>query len=103
MGTDWPSLGAEPDNLKEHVTFLHEACAHLHAVKSSSTTIPTTTIGPIIDSTLHLLSKFTRHLDEQPDTRLATQIHDLFKEQRDAQRKDHEAIKAAIKVATVPS
>ncbi|KAK5215374.1 hypothetical protein LTR72_011578, partial [Exophiala xenobiotica] len=103
MGTDWPSLGAEPHNLKEHVTFLHEACTQLHAVKGSHTAIPTTIIGPIIDSTLHLLSKFTRHLDEQPDTRLATQIHDLFKEQRDALRKDHEAIKAAIKAATVPS
>ncbi|OQV10368.1 hypothetical protein CLAIMM_14381 [Cladophialophora immunda] len=102
MRTDWPSLGAEPDNLKEHVTFLHEACAHLHAVKGSYTAIPTTTIGPIIDSTLRLLSKVTRHLDEQPDTRLATQIQDLFKEQRDAQLKDHEAIKAVIKAATAP-
>lgn len=103
MGTDWPSLGAEPHNLKEHVTFLHEACGQLHAVKGSHTAIPTTIIGPIVDSTLHLLSKFTRHLDEQPDTRLAIQIHDPFKEQRNAQRKDHEAIKAAIKAATVPS
>ena len=103
MGTNWPSLGTEPDNLKEHVTYLHEDCAHLHAVKGSYTAIPTTTIDPIINSTLRLLSKVTRHLDEQPDTRLATQIHDLFKEQRDVQRKDHEAIKAAIKAATVPS
>ena len=103
MGTDWPSFGAEPHDLKEHVTFLHEACARLHAVKGSYTAIPTTTIDPIIDSTLRLLSKVTRHLDEQPDTRLATQIQGLFKEQRDAQRKDHEAIKAAIKAATVPS
>ena len=102
VGTDWPSLGVEPDNLKEHVTFLHEACAHLHAVKGSHTAIPTTTIDPIIDSTLRLLSKITRHLDEQPDTRLATQIEDLFKQQRDAQLKDHEAIKAVIKTATAP-
>lgn len=102
MGTDWPSLGAEPYNLKEHVTFLHEACAQLHAVKGSYTTIPTITIGPIIDSTLSLLSKVTGHLDEQPDTRLATQIQDLFKDQRDAQLKDHEAIKAVIKEATAP-
>ncbi|KIW09692.1 hypothetical protein PV08_12035 [Exophiala spinifera] len=102
MGTSWPSLGAEPHDLKEHVTFLHEACAQLHAVKHSHTAIPTTTIGPIIDSTLSLLSKITRHLDEQPDTRLASQIQDLFKEQRDAQLKDHEAIKAVIKAATAP-
>ena len=48
------------------------------------------------------LSKVTRHFEEQPDTRLATQIQDLFKEQRDAQLKDHEAIKAVIKAATAP-
>jgi hypothetical protein len=102
MGTNWPSLGAEPHNLKEHVTFLHEAYTQLHAVKGSYSTIPATTIDPLIDSTLHLLSKVTRYLDEQPDTRLATQIQGLFKEQRDAQLKDHEAIKAAIKAATAP-
>lgn len=89
MGTNWPSLGAEPHNF----TFLHEACVQLHAVKSSHTAIPTTAIGPIIDSTLRLLSKIALHLDEQPDTRLATQIQTLFKEQRDAQLKDHEEVK----------
>lgn len=103
MGASWPRLGAEPHNLKEHVTFLHEAYAQLHAVKDSHTTIPVPIIGPVIDSTLCLLSKVTQYLDEQPDTRLATQIQGLFKEQRDAQRKDHEAIKAAIKAATAPS
>ena len=102
MGADWPSLGAEPRNLKEHVTFLHEACAQLHAVKDSSDALPTTTIGPFIDSTLRLLSKVTRHLDEQPDTRLATQIQELLKEQCDAQLNDHEDIKAVIKAATAP-
>lgn len=102
MGTDWPSLGTEPHNLKEHVTFLHEACTRLHAVIDSDSAIPTAPIGPIIDSTLRLLSKISHHLEEQPDTRLATQIQDLFKEQRDAQRKDHEAIKAAIQTATAP-
>ena len=58
--------------------FLSEYACHaqLHAVRGSHTAIPTTIIGPIIHSTLHLLSKFARHLDEQPDTRLATQIHD---------------------------
>jgi hypothetical protein len=102
MGTGWPRLGAEPHNLKEHVTFLHEACAQLHAVEGSHTAVPTPIIGPIIDSILRLLPKVTRHLDEQSDTRLATQIQGLFKEQRDAQLKEHEAIKAAIQTATSP-
>lgn len=102
MGIDWPSLGAEPHNLEEHVTFLHEACAQLRAVKDPHTAIPATTIDPLVDSTLRLLSKVTRYLDKQPDTRLADQIQGLFKEQRDAQLKDHEAIKAAIQTATAP-
>ena len=102
MKTDWPSLDAEPHNLKEHVTFLHETYTQLHEVKGSYTAIPATTIDPLIDSTLHLLFKVTRYLDEQPDTRLVTQIQGLFKKQRDAQFKDHEAVKAAIIAATVP-
>ncbi|RMZ90276.1 hypothetical protein DV736_g2490, partial [Chaetothyriales sp. CBS 134916] len=102
VGTDWPRLGAEPHNLKEHVTFLHGAYTQLQAVKDPYTAIPATTIDPLIDSTLRLLSKVTRYLEEQPDTRLTTQIQGLFKEQRDAQLKDHEAIKAVINAATAP-
>lgn len=106
MGPVWPSVGAEPNSIKEHATHLHEAYAQLRAIQGTYTSIPATVIDPIIDSTLHLLSKVTCHLEEQPDTRLATQIQEFFKEQlkeqREAQIKDHEAIKTAIETATAP-
>ena len=106
MGPVWPRIGSKPNSLKEHATFLHEAFAQLKAVKGTYTAIPATTIDPIIDSTLHLLSKVARHLEEHPDTRLASQIQEFFKEQfkeqRDAQIKEHEAINTAIKTATAP-
>ncbi|OAP54036.1 hypothetical protein AYL99_11796 [Fonsecaea erecta] len=103
MAANWPSSGADPPNLKEHVTFLHEACTQLQAVQGCYTAIPTAVIGPIIDSTVNLLSKVTCHLDEQPETQTATQTHHLFKEQRGAQLKDHEAIKTASEAATASS
>ena len=60
----------------------------------------------MIESTLHFLSQVTQHLKEQPDAGLATQIQDFLKEQlkeqRDAQLKEHEAIKTAIETATAP-
>jgi hypothetical protein len=106
MGPVWPRLGSEPNNIKEHATFLHEACAQLKAVRGTHTTIPSSTVEPIIDSVLHFVAKITQHLEDQPDTRLAAQIRDIFKdqlkEQREAQIKEHEALKSAIKTATAP-
>lgn len=104
MGPDWPRIG--PDTIKEHATHLHGAYAQLQAVQGDYTAIPATVIDPMIDSTVHLLSKITQHLEEQPDARLATQIQDILKEQfqqhRDQQINEHEAIKDAIKTATAP-
>lgn len=106
MGPVWSRIGPEPNNVKEHVTTLHGTYAQLQTVKGTYTAIPATTIEPIINSTLHLLSKVAQHLEEQPNTGLATQIQEFFKEQlkeqRDAQIKEHEAIKTAIETATAP-
>ncbi|MCJ1472222.1 hypothetical protein MMC13_000869 [Lambiella insularis] len=105
MGPAWPRIGSDPNNIKEHAALLHDAYAQLRAVRGTYT-IPATNIDPIIQSTLHLLSKVTHHLEEQRDTRLATQIQDFLKEQlkeqRDAQIKEHEVIKDAIKTVTAP-
>jgi hypothetical protein len=103
MGPAWPRIGPDPNTIKEHATQLHEAYAQLQAIKGEYTTIPATVIDPIIDSTVHLLSRVTQHLREQPDERLATQIQDILKEQFRQQRDEQqEVIKEAIKTATAP-
>ena len=106
MEPAWPRIGIEPHNTKEHATILHEAFKQLHAVKGTYSTIPSTAIAPIIESTLRFLSNVIPYLTQDRDSGLATQIKDFVKqqlqEQREAQAKEHEAIKSAIQTATAP-
>lgn len=86
MGPVWPNIGPEPNNVKEHATTLQEAYAQLQTVKGTYTAIPATVIDPIVESTLHFLSKISRYLEEQPNATLATQILEFFREQLKEQR-----------------
>ena len=88
----------------QRATLLHEAFTQLHAVEGTYSTIPSTVIAPIIESTLRFLSNVTPYLTEDRDAGLATQIKEFVKqqlqEQRKTQAKEHEAIKSAIQTAT---